>query len=210
MNPVKSYRDFKHFMRWQNGNKPIPILLIRPDVLLSFLDEHRIGRVLDYYNHYTGNDIVFFLPGYSHYPNQFSSISGFFPPSRPREGDTEIVYYDYQDKQKHYIQTNERDFVDFIKTLSERAEGFQYFGDTELLLPTYISGKDYEEGDLDFSSLAGHRYNLTQLFLSKYNHYGDKELAFRCIENFLHDVCNALVQYDPNHFYNSIDRSYMN
>lgn len=207
MNPVRSYHDFQEFMNYWNYNgKPIPVLLIKPDVLLSLRHVYHIDDLFDYFNHRTGKGIVFFLPGYSHYPD--TSFAEIFPSSR-RRADEEIAltYRDYRTGQSHHVNYNNRDFVDFIDTIEKGAPEFRYYGDTELLLPTFIPGDHYQYGNLDFPTLPQHRYNLSGLYFR----YNDLQRALHLVQKFLERVIQQLkMDCTTEEFYEAVDETYIN
>ena len=207
MNPVRSYRDFQEFMTyWDYNGKPIPVLLIKPDVLLSLRHDYHMDDLFDYFNHRTGKGIVFFLPGYSHYP--VTSFAEIFP-SYGGRNDEEIAltYRDYRTGQAHNVYYNNRDFVDFINTIEEGAPEFTYYGDTELLLPTFFPGEQYQRGNLDFSTLSHHRYNLSKLFFR----HGDTHFALHVGQQFLERVMHQLRrECTIEELYENIDNAYIN
>ena len=210
MNPIRTYRDFQQFMSyWNYDGKPIPVMLIKPAVLLHLQREYNIGEILDYYNHRTGNSIVFFLPGYSHYPvSSFNEV--FSPYTRNPDADYAFSYRDYHTNQVHRVYYNEKDFVDFLSIIESQTERFWYYGDTELLFATFVPDSCGGLGELDFKSLQHHRYNLTELYLnglSTDNH----TFALRRIERFLEMVRHELERdQTPDEFYNKVDRLYLN
>ncbi len=207
MNPVRSYHDFQEFMNyWDYNGKPIPVLLIKPDVLLSLRHDYHIDDLFDYFNHRTGKGIVFFLPGYSHYP--VTSFAEIFP-SLGGKTDEEIAltYRDYRTRQSHHVYYNNRDFVDFIDTIEKDAPEFRYYGDTELLLPTFFPGEQYQRGNLDFSTLSQHRYNLSGLYFR----YGGTHYALHIVQQFLERVIKQLENECTNEeFYEAVDITYTN
>ena len=207
MNPIRSYQDFQKFMEYVDYNgKPIPVLFIRPDVLLTLKHCYPfIGELFEYYNQRTGDDIVFFVPGYSHYPA--TSFHEVFP-SYPCRNDDEIAftYQDRPTRQTHHVYFNHHDFVDFVKIIERESPGFSYSGGTELILPTYVPGNEIQCGNLDFSTLPQHRYNLSTLFF----HYSDSHRAFSLVREFLELVIHQLVyNYTTDEFYRNVDEIYI-
>lgn len=209
MNPVRSYAEFQEFMKnfAPSYDKPIPILLIRPCILRSFRENPHLYRILDYFNHRTAENITFFLPGYSHNPS--TSFHNVF--SEYGYNDDSESVFDF----KHYrlgeirrIVFSDKDYTDFIKTLEEKSIGFRYYGDTELLLLPFISGKGSTMGDLDFLAPSNHRYNLSSLFFRGREEYFGSYL----VEHFLESVYHDLLGFDSfrniDDFYNSIDAAY--
>lgn len=207
MNPVRSYHDFQEFMNYWNYNgKPIPVLLIKPNVLLSLRHDYSsIDELFDYFNHRTGEGIVFFLPGYSHYP--VTSFAEIFPsPIMRPDKEFAMTYYDYRTQQAHHVYYNNRDFVDFINIIEHGAPEFRYYGDTELLLSGFIPGSANQFGNLDFSTLPDHRYNLSELYRS---HGINGHYDIFTVERFLEEVRCQIEEYcSEDEFYKAVDKLY--
>ena len=171
MNIVRTYSNLQGFLQKTNQDyrRPIPILLIRPDVLWA-IHEQPIYHMLDldYFNRRTGQDVTFFLPGYSDYP--ITDTKNIID-SNPIGSDDVygIRFYHYAHNEEHYIWFSNKDFTDFIRSLEQHA--FQYIGDTELLLLPYNPGNGGLLGD--FEVHEEYRYNLTSLFFrGKDEHHG--------------------------------------
>ena len=209
MNPVRSYRDFQQFMSyWNYDGKPIPIVLIKPTVLLYLQRNHNIGEIFDYFNHRTGKSIVFFLPGYAHYPvSSFNEI--FSSSTRNPDVDFAFSYKDYRTNQVHRVYYNEKDFTNFLSIIERKTEQFRYDGNTELLFATFVPDICGGMGELDFKSLQHHRYNLTEMYIHGL-HTDDHTFALRRIERFLENVRHELERNQtPDEFYSEVDRLYL-
>ncbi len=205
MNPVRSYRDFQEFMSiWGYNGKPIPVLLIKPDVLLALKEHYDIDDLFDYFNHRAGKDIVFFLPGYEHNPsNSLSTI--LLDYGRRDDQKIALTYQDFHTRQPRYVYYNNRDFVDFIDTIERGTPKFRYYGDTELLLPLFVPGANNKFGNLDFSTLSDHRYNLSEFY---YRHADGRD-AIRAVNRFLEIVLHRLNAFRSlDQFYSAVDNAY--
>ena len=204
MNAVISYSDFQHYMSYNDSTSEIiPIILIKPSVILNRRRLYRLDEVFDYFHHRTGEIITFFLPGYAQYPRfEAGELLSHY---RPFDEKAIAFSYHHHGMEKN-IYYNQEAFIDFINVIEEHSEGFRYYGNTELLLVKYVQEKIHSIGDIDFKSI--HRYDLTQLFLSG----GSEYRGYNIVESFLEDVYHGYRRFrrDLNEevFFHSIDMFY--
>lgn len=182
MNPVISYRDFMQYMARSSNNHSqlLPVVLIKPSTLLYLNREYRLDHLFDYFDRRTGNEVQFFLPGYSHYPStSFLQSSSILPEIKPYNQNA--VALNLTRLKKVYYSDN--DFLNFVEILEQNAQNFRYYGNTELLFIKYIPGRDSALGRFDFSNI--HRYNLSQIYYDHQEHFYHVE---RILEEVLHVI----------------------
>lgn len=182
MNPVSSYYDFMEFLQnfRDNHDKLIPIVLIKPSVMLYLNQNYLLRDIFRYFDRRTGDNIQFFLPGYYHYPSTaFQTIL-----AEVRPYSEEAVAF--TTRRLGTIYYNENNFIEFVEQLENGSSEFIYRGDTELIFLKYTRGEQYNLGSFDFSKI--NRYNLSNLFYSQKHQDLDEYARLRCIEHFLEDV----------------------
>lgn len=155
MNPITSYQEFIGYMRNSYYvDKLIPVVLVKPSTISLLSRRFPLDCIFDYFDYRSGEDIIFFMPGYAHHPGlEFSQV---FHNNRPIHENDIIIKIERLGN----ICYSNKDFVAFIDDLRRKNPEFEYYGSTELLFLNYIA----EVGDFDFSDI--HRYDLTQIFLN--------------------------------------------
>ena len=218
MNAIARYEDFQNFMEWlgreQYSGKPIPILLIKPYLLLDLAERHKhIDSFFSSFHSLTGKDIVFFLPGYVHCPS-YKLSSEVFPSNIHWHKEPAFSFYDRYTKQTQKVYYSEDAFTDFFIELRNLTQEFEYLGGAMLLLPTYSFSCNSELGNLDFSNFLQYQYNynLSELY---YHNFVNCNLAFSKVETFLTELYLKLRDYydnpvDLSSFYKSVRNSYLN
>lgn len=179
MNPVVSYKDLMNYMFWSSNNKNqlLPVILIKPSIMLFLNREHRLDRIFSYFNRRSGQEVQFFLPGYAHYPS--TAFSEFLPDVHPDNENAIALKIDFRRK----IYYSDDDFINFVELIEKETPSFCYYGSTELLLIKYIAGDNGELGKFDFNTI--YQFNLSQLYYSHQEH-------FYHIELFLEEVLHAM------------------
>lgn len=182
MNPVISYRDFMQYMAWSSNNHSqlLPVVLIKPSTLLYLNREYQLDHLFDYFDRRSGDDVQFFLPGYSHYPStSFLQYTSLLPEVKPYNQNAVALNLTRLKK----IYYSENDFISFVEILEQNAPAFRYYGNTELLFIKYIPGIDRALGRFDFSNI--HKYNLSQIYYDHQEHFYPVE---RILEEVLHAI----------------------
>lgn len=190
MNPVSSYQDFMEFLQYssENRDKLIPVIIIKPSVMLYINRDSLLNHIFDYFDRRTGDGIQFFLPGYAHYPN--TSFEHILANVRPYNADSIAL----TTGRLGNIYYSDKAFVEFIDELENHLNKFMYRGDTELLFLKYITGGQYKIGNFDFSKT--NRYNLSKIYYSqRYRDLSEYE-RLRIVEHFLEDVILAIHRAD--------------
>ncbi len=201
MHAVISYADFQNYMNYNRGlGEIIPVFLIKPSVILASRHNYPIHSVFEYFHHRTGDEIIFFLPGYAQFPRL--EIGRLLSPYSPYDDNAFAFsyHYDGRDEKVYYDQQAFNDFIDLLELRSNR---FRYYGNTELLFVRYIQGEGHSLGDIDFNSM--HRYDLSQLFFSSNNEHRGYRNVDRFLEHVLHEYRNFETE---DKFIQNIDRIY--
>lgn len=185
MNPVTSYSEFMDYMRHNyNHDTLVPVLLIEPSTIFLLNEAYHLQYTLncmfDRFDILTGDKLIYFLPGYAHYPGL--SLSTIFQGHRPIHENDSII----EITRLGNIYYNNKYFTDFIEQLEIHAPDFDYFGATELLLIKYIATPDSTNGDFEYSNI--NRYNLSEILIK--NH------RIRAVEHFLHMVVETMCKRD--------------
>lgn len=199
MNPVLSYSDFQEYMRYADvRGQIIPIILIKPSVILDNIRTHRLDLDFEYFHNRTGDRVTFFLPGYAHYPRlECGELL-----SKYRPWDKNAIAFTINDRDIYY---SNKAFVDFVGILEQRSNAFHYYGNTELLLVRFNCGEEYRIGDIDFRAI--HRFDLTQLFLAG----GSEDRGYHIVNTFLENVYHELIRFsDEDIFFSRIQLYYDN
>lgn len=192
MNPVSSYHDFMKFLQYSGDNhdKLIPIVLIKPSVMLYLNREHLLERTFSHFDIRSGENIQFFLPGYFHYPS--TAFHPILVDVRPYSEEAIAL----TTRRLGKIYYNESNFIEFIEKLENGSSEFIYRGDTELIFLKYTMGEQHNFGSFDFSKI--NRYNLTKLFYSQRYQGLDEYERLRYVERFLEDVLLIIRKANNN------------
>ena len=206
MNAVVSYSDFQEYMYYSSGQSEIiPIILIKPSVIQNSLRNYSLDQTFEYFHYRSGDEIIFFLPGYAQYP-RFEA--GEFL-SRYRPYDNTAIAFSIQDRKwRRDIYYSYQAFTEFVDVLEERSNGFRYYGNTELLFVKFNRGDRKEDGDIDFNAI--HRFDLTQIYLTG----GSESRGYHNVESFLERVYQEFRRFlrngDTEAFYKKIEDAYKN
>lgn len=179
MNPITSYQEFIVYMKHSyHVDKLIPVVLVKPSTISLLSRRFPLDCIFDYYDHLTGEDVIFFMPGYAHHPGlAFRQV---FHNNRPVHENDIIIRIERLGN----ICYSNQDFVAFIDDLRREIPDFKYYGSTELLLLKYVA----EVGDFDFSDI--HRYDLTQIFLKSNGEWHPVENFLEMTVNFMRKANN--------------------
>ena len=188
MEPVVSYQDLLNYLSARSRNNPIiPILLLPPSHLVTSRRKRTFAfdEVFDYYHHLTNNDIVFFLPGYSHHPGgEYGFFGGFGgAPNMEAFSYTNPHQLGEQDNTSVYYST--RAYAQFVRELNEKSHIEVYT--TTLLLAEILMADGVASPGIDSNAIKP--YHLSYLYRNERSEPLDYFLT-RTV-NILKDISNG-------------------